>query len=75
FLGRVKNLTGMQSISLQNVGVWKEKVFKDRKVPAPPDEKELFPFAEGERKPMKEVQEILAQKLFDYNQKIRRQDA
>lgn len=73
FLGRVKNLTGMQSISLQNVGVWKEKVFKDRSFPAPPDEKELFPFAEGERKPMKEVQEILAQKLFDYNQKIRSQ--
>lgn len=75
FQGRVKNLTAMQSVSLQNVGVWKEKVFKDRKVPAPPDEKELFPFAEGERKPMKEVQEILAQKLFDYNQKIRSQHA
>lgn len=75
YQGRVKNLTSMKPVSLRHVGAWRQRVFKDRLFPAPPDEQELFPFAEGERKPMREVQELLAQKLADYNLKIRTQDA
>lgn len=71
FVNKVKNLTDMMPIKITNVVAWKEKIFKDRNFPIPPDTKDLFPFEENEKKDMKEVQEILVKKLIEYNRQIK----
>lgn len=71
FVNKVKNLTDMLPIKITNVVAWKEKIFKDRNFPIPPDMKDLFPYGEDEKKDMKEVQEILVKKLMEYNQQIK----
>lgn len=70
---RVKNLTGLKMIEIQDVAAWQKKVFKGRTTPVPPDEDALFPF-DKPAVSLKEAKKVIVQKLEEYNLAIERKN-